>query len=151
MINPAAAFLSCWSRHFSHLCYRIQQNNEKINTTEPSPCALERKIISVSKKRQITIPLQFYKHLDLGNEVECSLEDGKIIIQPLNREPNEFSVEILKDLVSQGYSGDELIKQFESQSINIKKAVTNMLEEADSIAAGEKKSASFNDIFGSEN
>ena len=57
---------------------------------------MDRKIISVSKKRQITIPLQFYKHLGLGNEVECFLEDGRIVIQPLHREPSEFSVEILK-------------------------------------------------------
>ena len=111
---------------------------------------MNRKIISVSKKRQITIPLQFYKHLNLGSEVECILEDGKIIIQPLHRELNEFSVEILKDLVSQGYSGNELVKQFEIQSKNIRKAVTNMLEEADAIAAGEKKAANFDDIFGSE-
>ena len=111
---------------------------------------MERKIISVSKKRQITIPLQFYKHLKLGSEVECLLEDGKIVIQPLHREPSEFSVEILEDLVSQGYSGNELIKQFKVQSKNIKKAVTNILEEADAIAAGEKEAADFNDIFGSE-
>ncbi len=111
---------------------------------------MERKIISVSKKRQITIPLKFYEHLKLGSEVECSLEDGKIVIQPLHREPSEFSVEILKDLVSQGYSGDELVKQFEIQSKNIKKAVTDMLEEADAIAAGEKKAANFDDIFCSE-
>ena len=111
---------------------------------------MARKIISVSKKRQITIPLQFYKHLELGSEVECSLEDGKIVIQPLHREPSEFSVEILEDLVSQGYSGDELVKQFETQSKNIKKAVTNILEEADAIAAGERAAANFDDIFGSE-
>lgn len=111
---------------------------------------MDRKIISVSRKRQITIPLQFYKHLDLGNEVECLLEDGKIIIQPLHRGPSEFSVEILKDLVSQGYSGDELIEQFETQNKNIKKAVTNMLKEADTIAAGEKPAATFDEIFGSE-
>jgi len=112
---------------------------------------MARKIISVSKKRQITIPLQFYQHLELGSEVECSLEDGKIVIQPLHREPSEFSVDIPKDLISQGYSGDELVKQFETQSKNIKKAVTNMLEEADAIVAGEKSAANFDDIFGSEN
>jgi bifunctional DNA-binding transcriptional regulator/antitoxin component of YhaV-PrlF toxin-antitoxin module len=109
-----------------------------------------RKIINVSRKRQITIPLQYYKHLALGSEVECLLEDGKIIIQPLHRGPSEFSVEILKDLVSQGYSGDELVKQFEKQSKNIKKAVTNMLEEADGVAAGKKPAASFEKLFGSE-
>ena len=111
---------------------------------------MKHKIISVSKKHQITIPLQFYKHLKLGNEVECSLEDGRIVIQPLHREPSEFSVEILEDLVSQGYSGDELVKQFKIQARNIKKAVINMLEEADAIATGEKKTADFDDVFSSE-
>jgi bifunctional DNA-binding transcriptional regulator/antitoxin component of YhaV-PrlF toxin-antitoxin module len=120
-------------------------------TTAMGRDIMDRKIISVSKKRQITIPLKFYKHLNLGSEVECSLEDGKIVIRPLHREPSEFSVEILQDLVSQGYSGNELVKQFEAQTKNIKKAVTNMLEEADAIAAGEKPAANFDDIFGSEN
>ncbi|MDD2585178.1 MAG: AbrB/MazE/SpoVT family DNA-binding domain-containing protein [Syntrophomonadaceae bacterium] len=108
------------------------------------------KIISVSKKRQITIPLKFYKHLGLESEVECSLEDGAIVIRPLHRDAGEFSVEILKDLVSQGYSGDELVKHFETQSKNIKNAVSSMLEEADEIVAGEKSAANFDDIFGSE-
>lgn len=112
---------------------------------------MDRKTISVSKKRQITIPLQFYKHLDLDNEVECSLEDGAIIIRPLHRGTAEFSVEILKDLIEQGYSDDELVKQFEMQSKNIKTAVTNILEEADAIVAGEKPAATLDDIFGSDN
>lgn len=111
---------------------------------------MERKIISVSKKRQITIPLQFYKKLNIKNEVECSLEGDAIVIRPLHREPAEFSVEILKDLISQGYSGDELVKRFETVSKNIKKAINNMLEETDAIAAGEKSAASFDDIFGQE-
>ena len=111
---------------------------------------MDRKIISVSKKRQITIPLKYYKHLGLDNEVECTLEDEAIVIRPLKREPGEFSVEILKDLINQGYSGDELVKQFEAQSKNIKKAVMHMLEESDTIAADEKKSESLEDIFGPE-
>lgn len=31
------------------------------------------RIIRVSKKRQITIPLKYYEALDLGDQVECSL------------------------------------------------------------------------------
>jgi len=111
---------------------------------------MNRKIIKVSRNRQITIPLQFYNYLNLGSEVECSLEDGAIVIRPLHRETSELSVEILKDLISQGYSGDELIKQFEIQNKNIKKAVSNMLEEASAITAGKKEAAKFDDIFGSE-
>lgn len=115
--------------------------------TAPERDRLERKIINVSKKRQITIPLKYYQKLGLENEVECSLEDGAIVIRPVYRDSGEFSVEILKDLVSQGYSGDELVKQFEMQNKKIKNAVSNMLQEADAIAAGDKKAAKFNDIF----
>ncbi len=109
-----------------------------------------RKIISVSKKRQITIPLKFYEHLDLDREVECSLEDGAIVIRPLKREPVEFSVEILKDLVSQGYSGEELVKEFEKSSEYIKKAVDNLIEESEEIASGKKKASTFKEVFESE-
>lgn len=111
---------------------------------------MERKIINVSKKRQITIPLQFYEHLGLGSQVECSLENGAVVIRPLYKEPSDFSVEILKDLVSQGYSGDELVQRFAVESKNIKTAVAHMLEEANAIAAGDKPAANFNDVFDSE-
>ncbi|RQD75207.1 MAG: AbrB/MazE/SpoVT family DNA-binding domain-containing protein [Candidatus Syntrophonatronum acetioxidans] len=111
---------------------------------------MERKIINVSKKRQITIPLKFYNKLGLENEVECSLENGAIVIRPVYRDNSEFSVEILKDLVYQGYSGDELIKKFKEQNKNIKSAVGKILEEADEITSGKKKSATFEDIFETE-
>ena len=111
---------------------------------------LGRKIIKVSSKRQITIPLQFYKELDLGSEIECLLEEGRIILQPLQRSPSEFSLEILKDLLAQGYAGDALLEQFEKQSQAIKKAASQMLEEADAMAAGKLPSASFDEVFGSE-
>ncbi len=119
-------------------------------TTVTERDVMDSKIISVSAKRQITIPLKFYKQLNLEKEVVCSLEDGAIVIRPLRRDDGDFSVEILKDLVSQGYSGEELIKRFEAQNKSIKKAIGKMLEEAEQIVAGEKPAAGFKDVFGSE-
>jgi hypothetical protein len=112
---------------------------------------MDKKIISVSGKRQITIPLKFYHLLRLENEVEGSVENGALVIRPLRRDPGEFASQILKELIAQGYSGDELISQFEIQSKNIKKAIGKMLEDADKIADGSMPAASFNDIFDSEN
>ncbi|MBE1553170.1 AbrB/MazE/SpoVT family DNA-binding domain-containing protein [Sporosarcina limicola] len=112
---------------------------------------MERKIISVSKKRQITIPLKFFNELNLDSEVECFVENDVIVIRPLHRDTSEFSLEILKDLVSQGFSGDELIKHFEIYSRTIQKSIGTLLEEADQIASDEKRAASFDDVFGSEN
>jgi bifunctional DNA-binding transcriptional regulator/antitoxin component of YhaV-PrlF toxin-antitoxin module len=110
----------------------------------------ERKIISVSQKRQITIPLKFYKQLRLENEVECAVQDGALVIRPFNESHSEFSVEILKDLVSQGYSGEELVRRFEAESKQVRNAIGIMLEEAEQIASGEKPSATLEDVFGTE-
>lgn len=64
---------------------------------------MDSRVIRVSRKRQITIPLKFHEALNLGDQVECSLEDGAIIIRPLRRTDDEFSVEILKALVSRDF------------------------------------------------
>ena len=111
---------------------------------------IERKIISISQKRQITIPLKFFKQLNLENEVECTIQEGALVIRPMHQNQGEFSVEILKDLVAQGYSGEELIKRFELESNNIRKSIGIMLNEAEHIAHGEIPAATFNDIFETE-
>lgn len=109
---------------------------------------MERKIISVSPKRQITIPLKFFEQLRFGNEVECYVEDGALVVRPLSRDPGEFSVEILKDLVAQGLSGEELVRKFAERSNDVKKAIGAMLEEADEIASGRRRGATMSDVFG---
>jgi uncharacterized protein YoaH (UPF0181 family) len=108
----------------------------------------DKRIIHVSGKRQITFPLKYYQSLGLNDQVECSLEDGALVIRPLTHAGNEFSVEILKDLVAQGFSGDELIIEFTENSRQIKKAIHSLLEEADEIAVGQRHSAGIVDVFG---
>jgi virulence-associated protein VagC len=109
-----------------------------------------KRIIRVSGKRQITIPLKYFLSLGLSDQVECSLEDGALVIRPLTQDENEFSVEILKDLVAQGFTGDELIQKFTETSQQIKKAVRSMVEEADGIAAGQRHFAGMADVFGED-
>jgi bifunctional DNA-binding transcriptional regulator/antitoxin component of YhaV-PrlF toxin-antitoxin module len=110
--------------------------------------AMDRKIISVSPKRQITIPLKYFEELNINNEVECLLKDNSIIIRPLRQDSNEFSEEILKELISQGLSGKKLLEEFKKKSKEIKGAIRNMLDEAEKIATGELPSATMKDIFG---
>jgi hypothetical protein len=108
----------------------------------------DKRIIRVSEKRQITIPLKFFEALKLHDQVECSLENGALVIRPLSMASNEFSVEILKELVEQGYCGDELIQKFAEQDRKLKAAANKLLEEADDIVSGQRHSASMSDIFG---
>ena len=59
-------------------------------------------------------------------------------------------MEILRDLVSQGYGGDELLAKFAEQRDNIKKAIGILIDEADEIAEGKRGGATTKDIFGEE-
>ena len=112
--------------------------------------AMERKIISMTGKRQITIPLKFYEKLHFGKEVECYLTNDAVVLRPLFYSDQSFATEILKDLVAQGYGGDELLSKFEEEYVNIKKAIGRLIDEADDIAAGKRGSATSKDIFGEE-
>ena len=111
---------------------------------------MERKIISITGKRQVTIPLKFYNKLRFSKEVECFLTDDAVVLRPLSASDDTFTMEILKDLVAQGYSGDDLLAKFTEQRAKIKKAINILINEADEIAEGKRAGASIKDIFGEE-
>jgi len=111
---------------------------------------MERKIINVTGKRQVTIPLKFYEKLRFGKEIECVLTDDAIVLRPISTSDDGFTMEILKDLVAQGYSGDELISRFAEQRTNIYNALGTLIDEADEIAVGKRKGATTEEIFGWE-
>ncbi|MFZ2538936.1 MAG: AbrB/MazE/SpoVT family DNA-binding domain-containing protein [Oscillospiraceae bacterium] len=112
---------------------------------------MERKTISISSKRQITIPQKFFEALGFGNEAECIFQNNSLIIRPAKENKGgEFAEQILADLISQGYSGNELLLQFKNQQSKIRPAVESMLAEADAAARGEGEFYNYQDIFNSE-
>jgi len=119
-----------------------------MNATESN--VMDRKIINVTGKRQVTIPLKFYERLNFGKEVECFLTEDAIVLRPFTHSDDSFTMEILRDLVSQGFQGDELLTKFAEQRKNIKKAVGLMIDEADEIASGKRTSTTTEDIFGED-
>lgn len=60
----------------------------------------------------------------------------------------DFSEEILADLINEGYSGQELQKEFKSRQAKVKPAVEKMLDDAHKMATGEAKSMAYEDVFG---
>jgi bifunctional DNA-binding transcriptional regulator/antitoxin component of YhaV-PrlF toxin-antitoxin module len=70
-----------------------------------------KKRISVSQKRQITIPMEFYNSLGIDKEVECYVQNNAIVIRPVRESSGEFDEQILADLIAQGLSGQELLDQ----------------------------------------
>jgi len=113
--------------------------------------SMERKIISVSGKRQITIPQKYFEMLGFSNEAECILQNNAIVIRPIRENTgSEFSEQILADLIAQGFSGQELLVKFKGVSKKIAPAMDTLIGEADRIAKGDLKSAAMADIFGVE-
>lgn len=110
---------------------------------------MERKIISVSAKRQVTIPQKYFENLGFDNEAECILQDGGILIRPIRETGNgEFSEQILADLISQGLCGQELLEKFKEQSKKMRPAVQKLLDEADAFAKSGKGKTSLDELFG---
>ncbi len=90
------------------------------------------RIITITDKRQITIPKQIYDELKLkSGKVKCYVSDGKIIVEPFQSSSFwDFSSNILKDLVAEGYQGPDLIKEFDSRRQMVKESFALMVDEA---------------------
>ncbi|AFV10675.1 hypothetical protein Tph_c04320 [Thermacetogenium phaeum DSM 12270] len=110
-----------------------------------------KKRISVSKKRQITIPIEFFNRLGIEKEVECYLQNNAIVIRPVRENTGEFDEQILADLISQGLSGTELLEKFKEMRRKVRPAVERLLDEAHLAAAGKARFFTYEDVFGEEN
>ena len=119
----------------------IERGNTKMN----------RKILSISSKRQVTIPQKFYQLLGFGDEAECVMRDGELIIRPIKvSSGGEFAEQILSDLIKQGLSGNELLQEFKSKQAQIRPAVDKLIKDADNAAEGKGEFYTYEDVFGKE-
>lgn len=109
-----------------------------------------KKRISVSQKRQITIPIEFYNSVGIDKEVECYVQNNAIVIRPVRDSGGEFDEQILADLIAQGLSGQELLDKFKETRRQIRPAVERLLDKAQLAAQGKAPSNTYKDIFGSE-
>jgi bifunctional DNA-binding transcriptional regulator/antitoxin component of YhaV-PrlF toxin-antitoxin module len=87
------------------------------------------KRISVSSKRQITIPKEYYEDLQISEEVLCQVIDGALVIKPVGEEV-DFSQYILRDLINEGYEGEELLHEFSNRKSQIRPAIKRMITES---------------------
>jgi len=119
----------------------------QVKTTGEAPMIIKR--ISVSQKRQITIPIEFYNSIGIDKEVECYVQNNAIVIRPVHESGGEFDEQILADLISQGLSGQELLDKFKEARRQVRPAVESLLAEARLAAQGQTSSDSYEDVFGS--
>ncbi|MCM1144205.1 MAG: AbrB/MazE/SpoVT family DNA-binding domain-containing protein [Blautia sp.] len=112
---------------------------------------MEVKKVSISAKRQITIPQKFFAMLEFDTEAECMVRGNELVIRPTKTNTGgEFAEQILADLIGQGYSGNELLQHFKQAQRQVRPAVEKMLDEAERVAAAESEYASYEDVFGGE-
>ena len=119
----------------------VEMENTKMN----------RKVLSISSKRQITIPQRFYKSLGFDDEAECIVRGDELVIRPIKTvDGGEFAEQILAELIREGLSGEELLSEFKKRQAQVRPAAEAMLAKADDIAAGRAEYATYEDIFGTE-
>lgn len=109
-----------------------------------------KKRISVSKKRQITIPIEFYNIVGIDKEVECYVQNNAIVIRPVRESDGEFDELILADLITQGLSGQGLLDKFKETRRQVRPAVERLLDEAQLAAQGKTPSNTYEDVFSPE-
>ena len=117
---------------------------ENVMNYEPFPA----KKITISPKRQMTIPQKFYKALRFEGEAECLVRGDELVIRPVHdKSGGEFAEQILTSLVRKGYSGEELIEHFRTEQAKIRPAVEAMIEDAEKAAKGEGICYDFDEVF----
>ena len=111
--------------------------------------APEQKKVTITSKRQFTIPQKFFTELGFDREAVCTLGDGMLIIEPAKSENGgEFAEQILADLIAEGYSGQDLLSEFKSRQSKVRPAVEKMLKTAKDAANGIGEYYSYEDVFG---
>lgn len=111
----------------------------------------EQKRVTITSKRQFTIPQRFFSELGFEREAICTMGEGMLIIQPATHvSGGEFAEQILADLLAEGYAGDELLAEFKLRQSKVRPAVEELLEQAKEVANGRGEYSTYDDIFGSE-
>lgn len=112
---------------------------------------MEIKKVSISAKRQITIPQKFFGMLGFDTEAECMVRGNELILRPAKTNAGgEFAEQILADLIAEGYSGNDLLERFKKAQKAVRPAVEAMLAEAERAASSESEYATYDEVFGGE-
>ncbi len=67
--------------------------------------------VKISSKRQITIPAKIYEGAGFRDYALCTWIDKGMLLQPLDVEDEDVTVDILRYLIEQGCEGEDLIAQ----------------------------------------
>lgn len=115
-----------------------------------SIAVMDKKTITITGKRQITIPQKYYEALGFGKEAECILRNNEIVIRPIREQDGQFAEQILAELIAEGLSGDALLSAFRERQRQVRPAVERMIEDAAAAARGQGEYQGYDDVFSGE-
>ena len=122
-----------------------------MRTLERKNKTMKTKKISVSEKRQITIPKDFFDALNIGKEIECGMVDNYIIIKPIQENfTDEFSEYILQDILKEGYKDKDILEEFKKRRNELKKAAKEFNNDIDDEIKNISNLKGINEVFGSD-
>ena len=112
---------------------------------------MEVKKLSISAKRQITIPQKYLTIQAFDTDADCTVRGNELVIRPARTNTGgEFAEQILADLIARGYSGNELLERFKKAQGQVRPAVEAMLADAERAASSQSGHISYEDVFGTE-
>lgn len=115
-----------------------------------SIAVMDKKTITITGKRQITIPQKFFEAVGFGREAECILRNNEIVIRPIREQDGQFAEQILGELIAEGLSGEALLSAFKERQRKVRPAVERMIEDAAAAAKGEGEYQSYDAVFSEE-
>lgn len=92
--------------------------------------------VKISSKRQITIPSKFYEAGGFDEYALCTWTENGLLLQPLKVNDEDNSVTIFRQLVAEGYEGDELVDKYEEIQNKIVSIKHKLQKAEDDIAEG---------------
>lgn len=115
----------------------------------------EYRLVRITSKRQFTIPKTYFDKLRLGETVKCYLEGERLVLEPVREDLFwDFSTDILRSLIAEGYQGKALLAEFEARKRRTLQALGSMAEEARKEAqagGGQPADAVFSELLGEDN
>jgi len=107
----------------------------------------EPQTIKISSKRQITIPAAWYREKRFTDYALLEWTDEGLLIKPIDVEREDITVHILRELVEQGYSGDELVEKYVEMKGKVTPIEKYLLEGEADIAEGKVDSRPVEEFF----
>ncbi|MGE6552817.1 AbrB/MazE/SpoVT family DNA-binding domain-containing protein [Bacillus mycoides] len=102
------------------------------NVFESEWKSIEQKEITITGKRQITIPKNYYDYLGMENSLHATLTPQGIFLKPSKKKETVYEEDIQKivsELIAAGYKGGELAKKLSERIAEYEQFLNRKIEQ----------------------